>query len=949
MTTAGLMGNGSPPGFTAKPVEELYGDDHTLVICATSRLSQALRQQQARAMVQAGHTQWTPLQALTFDQWLASLQTEVSLQGMSEAPALQALPMDSAQERILWEQVIRENLLDQAHDLFDVAALAKTAMEAHELSIIWEVHAQPHQLNDESRRFIAWQQRFVARCAQQGWIDQARLHRALLETLPDCFHRLRWPKQVAFAGFTRLNPVERQLQSLLQSRGIELLVVTSTESKRPDTTAAPVQCQSYPDTASEALAAALWVQQQWQANPQARLAIVVPDLAGSRHILEDTLEDVLMPSAISPSQAEAARPFNISLGLPLSHKPLVQAALTLLQVLADADKLPQPAMGQLLRNPYWSNAAQETAARALLDAAMREHLPPAAPLAQLQAGLRQQMADRHGEHRQAPQLMRHLDQLVELLPQLQDHRLPSDWAERLPVLLRQVGWLVERKLSSHEYQAKEALLDAIHQLARTDDWLGRVSYPVIVAHLRRACADRTFQVQTEGQPTLQILGVLETSGLTFDGTWVMGMVDTAWPPAARPNALLPSEVQRERQSPHASATVQLQFAQALQTHLVSCAPQVTFSWPRKLGDAELNPSPLLPPTDPEDHKDTPASPHWTKQAAQGPNRFLCAPIEDATAPPVGAGERVSGGTWMLRAQAICPAWAFYQYRLGAAKMEQPTEGLDAAKRGTFLHDALEHFWKDIKTSKRLHELKSDARRTHVETAVDMVLAAYNQDTRHAPLKPRFAQLERARLVRLIMGWLDVELQRSQHFEVIHSEKECVLEIEGIQVRMYIDRIDLLTNGSTLVIDYKTGASIDIKSWASDRLTEPQLPIYAALAPPTEGPVQGVVFAKVLMQGPTWAGLAKEDKLLPKVIGLDSKPGRRLFPEALFPHWNSVLGHWSLRIRAVAQEVKAGHAGVRFADAKALKYCDVLPVLRLAERQAQLEAEQAATRLAGDAQ
>ena len=87
---------------------DLHGD--TLVVCATSRLAQALQQQQARAMVLAGRAQWTPLQALTFDQWLARIQIEVSLQGLSEAPALLALPMDSVQERLLWERIIREDL-----------------------------------------------------------------------------------------------------------------------------------------------------------------------------------------------------------------------------------------------------------------------------------------------------------------------------------------------------------------------------------------------------------------------------------------------------------------------------------------------------------------------------------------------------------------------------------------------------------------------------------------------------------------------------------------------------------------------------------------------------------------------------------------------------------------------------------------------------------------------
>lgn len=918
---------------------DLHGD--TLVVCATSRLAQALQQQQARAMVLAGRAQWTPLQALTFDQWLERIQIEINLQGLSEAPALLALPMDSVQERLLWERIIREDLEERSEFLFDVAALAKTAIEAHHLSIVWGVKAKAHQLTEESRRFAGWQRRFLTECQERSWIDKHSLQQALLDALATCFDRLNWPRRVAFAGHTRLNPAERRLQSLLQSRGIELVDWPAAPQLRAlaaapaaDTAAKSV---SYPDANAEALAAAMWVQDRWRANPQARLAIVVPDLSLSRHLLEDTLDDVLMPAAICPSQSEAARPYNISLGMPLSHKPLVHVALTFLQCLVDAEKLSQATVSSLLRSPYWSDAQHESAARALLEGAMRERLPPSASFEHFRQDLKRQATASNGHHRQAPKVLHHLEQMAQALPGLQAARLPSHWAKELPSVLRGGGWLFQRKLSSHEFQAKEALLDTIEQLARLDEWMGPVPYGTIVSQLRRACADRTFQVQTQGQPRLQVLGVLESSGLSFDGVWVMGMVDTAWPPAARPNALLPSELQRQAQSPNAGAAVQLEFAQALQAHWMHCTPELIFSWPRQQGDAQLSPSPLIPATADQDHLGCPTSPHWSLQAANGAQACLAPALDDSMAPPVAAGERVRGGTWMLRAQAICPAWAFFQYRLGAQRLEQPTEGLDARKRGTFLHDALELFWKDVKTSKQLNALKHSECEYRVGMAVDQVLTAYNDDPGNTALKPRFAALERARLMRLITGWLELERSRAHEFEVVHTEKECALEIEGLPVKMYIDRIDQLADGSTLVIDYKTGANIDTKNWASDRLTEPQLPIYASIARPDVGPVHGVVFAKVLMNGPGWAGLSKQDKLLPKVKGLDSTSARKQFPKDRFAHWDSVLEHWNQRIRAIAVEVKEGQAGVRFSDIKALDYCDVRALLRLAERQAQLEA------------
>ncbi|MGV0952642.1 MAG: hypothetical protein ACOYB3_18495, partial [Azonexus sp.] len=48
-------------------------------------------------------------------------------------------------------------------------------------------------------------------------------------------------------------------------------------------------------------------------------------------------------------------------------------------------------------------------------------------------------------------------------------------------------------------------------------------------------------------------------------------------------------------------------------------------------------------------------------------------------------------------------------------------------------------------------------------------------------------------------------------------------------------------------------------------------------------------------------------------------------------WIAVITHWRERLHAVAKEVKVGQAGVMFADEKSLKYCEVLPLLRLPER------------------
>ena len=49
-------------------------------------------------------------------------------------------------------------------------------------------------------------------------------------------------------------------------------------------------------------------------------------------------------------------------------------------------------------------------------------------------------------------------------------------------------------------------------------------------------------------------------------------------------------------------------------------------------------------------------------------------------------------------------------------------------------------------------------------------------------------------------------------------------------------------------------------------------------------------------------------------------------------WEAVINHWQRSIGELASEIEHGAAAVVLNDANDLRYCDVLPLLRLAERQ-----------------
>ena len=73
-------------------------------------------------------------------------------------------------------------------------------------------------------------------------------------------------------------------------------------------------------------------------------------------------------------------------------------------------------------------------------------------------------------------------------------------------------------------------------------------------------------------------------------------------------------------------------------------------------------------------------------------------------------------------------------------------------------------------------------------------------------------------------WLALEKKRPP-FQVIEQETERSLELSGLRLRLKIDRIDQLEDGGQLLIDYKTGMT-SIQDWLTERLRQPQLPLYA---------------------------------------------------------------------------------------------------------------------------
>lgn len=908
-----------------------------VTICSTTRLMRGIHMQYQQQQINAGIAQWQTAEVSTLAMWLDTLIGHASLLGILPSDALPVLTLSQVAESYLWEQAIETCLAKhEAAALFDICALAKSAIEANNLMLNWqlsEVDINQHFMTQETRQFLRWRHTFEALCAKQQALEPARLMALqinLIEKYRDAISlAIALPKQILLAGFDRVTPLEKHLFELLKTCGVATEMATLNTSQNSN-----IQYYSLNDSRAECRAAVAWAKRKLLENPSAQLAIISPALGNIRRELADLLDDTFHPETLQPSQCEKPRCYDFSLGLALTEYPIVHSALQLLRLAASKAKVTFEEVTPILQDVYWGSAF-EIDARALLDAYLRKKMNASYGI----EALITQASKLQAEGAQLTLLVQHLVVISQFQKQAHLRQVPSLWVVSLKNLLDSIQWAKSRDLSSHEFQAQKSFDERLQELAMLDFILGKINASEAVQKITELCSATMFQAESTGDVHIQLLGLLETPAVQLDAVWAMNMNDQHWPPPVKLNPLLPAELQRNRGTPNASAGVQSIFASLVHQRLMLSAPEIIFSYSLKEDERELRPSPLLN----DNLAQTLTSPTEMIQtlAEQLAQPAIMQMLDDSLAPAVGVDEKVHGGVKLFATQAICPAWAFYQYRLGASKLETPIDGLDNMSRGSLLHKVLQLFWQDCQSLSNLKAMTDERRTLAIETAIAQSMLELGQEiTVHLP--PQVMQIEQQRLQQLLEFWLNLELERAD-FKVHACEEKHSIEVEGLPVKFTIDRIDALADGGLVVIDYKTSAVVANKSWADDRISEPQLPIYVSLALKYES-VVAVCFAKVRTDESKFIGLSVEEGVLPEVTALHKVKNSSAFIK--FADWDTLLEHWYTSLTNIAHEIKSGVASTTFNKETDLNYCEVLPLLRLPERSMQFEKLQSAVN-AGD--
>ena len=867
--------------------------DGATLITAGRRLARDLARRYGERQLARGLGAWPSPLIFAWPDWIARQWQALAA---SEARSL----LDDTQALRLWESVITDSRWQDG--LLQPYAAAALAQEAWGLLHAWRMPSPDpaRATNEDLFAFAHWARDFDGRCRAKGWIDSAVLPDVVSQGIESA--RLAVPARVLLAGFDELTPQQARHMEVLRATGTE---VTDETPASPVPAAQRLACR---DVQEEFATAAAWARKRLEANPAARIGIVVPELGEHRGLVIRAFDEALAPGAIRPDGDHAPRPYHLSLGLPLADFPLVHAALLALELGGESLALAQA--GSLLRSPY-IGIVDDIPRRAALDVALRR-------VGETRVTPHRLLALAAGDDAPCPELAERLRRWRAAMDRLPARQLPSAWSEAFSELLAIFGWPGSRIPDSPEYQTLEAWRALLVAFAALDAVSGRVGYAAAVATLRRLATERVFEPR-EAEVPLQVLGLFEAAGLEFDHLWVTGLEDRVWPASPRANPLLDLHLQRSRGLPHSSAERELAIARRVTARLLGSAREVIMSHALLDGDEKLRASPLIREL-PEILVPALGLQDRLTEAERLQAMGSLDSLLDAEAPALPQGVQLPGGTRLFRDQSACPFRAFAHVRLGVEALAEPQPGLDAATRGTLLHDALRALWQRLGSHARLVALGEVEVVREVSQAVTGAidkLAARRRET----FTVRFRALEQQRLEALVLRWLALERDR-RPFVVRSRETRVPLDVGGLHVEVVTDRVDEMEDGGLVILDYKTGRA-RVADWYGERPAEPQLPLYAIAAP---GSVVALAFARLRPDACDFRGLARESDMLPAVGTLaDDKQ------VAIFGSWEALLDSWRVTLGALATGFRAGAAAVDPLDGrKTCEQCDLEALCRIHE-------------------
>jgi RecB family exonuclease len=292
---------------------------------------------------------------------------------------------------------------------------------------------------------------------------------------------------------------------------------------------------------------------------------------------------------------------------------------------------------------------------------------------------------------------------------------------------------------------------------------------------------------------------------------------------------------------------------------------------------------------------------------------------DARLPPPSLAGPARGGAKLLELQSACPFRAGAEFRLDARALEEPGPGLAATERGELAHGVLARLWGELRDQAGLRSLTNEALEQLVDGCIRSELAELRRDM--SPLRARLLDVEAA-WIRRQVGEL-LEHDRTRHpFAVVERESPKTVTLGALALRVKLDRVDRLQDGSLAIIDYKTGGDTGRGAWLGDRPRQPQLPLYVQALDAER--VAAVAYGRVRAGESAYVGIARDPSAFGGIasFGVDAPRG--------YASWDELVARWRERLLLLAAEYVGGDARLAPDPGTACRYCHLATLCRINE-------------------
>ena len=867
-----------PPLINIAPFRDAI-EKNQLILTANQRLAAQIQQAWGRS-ISAKNQVWKTPRVMSLEHWLSFCWNELVDQnhdlvnGYAQIGRLQNI--------FYWEQAIakQDDGLDQS--------FATMANDCFELCQRWNIEAD--QIDDQStavNKFRRWAKTYQSILDKKQLLTSPSTWSKVAEGFAQ--HGLNTENSIYLYGFQSIPPLQQRVLEAATSDIIPIEVMGESAS---------ISKYECPEPKVELEIAAKWAAQQLLNDPNQRIGLIIPDL---NNRVSETAR--LINEALASNNCSTA--VNISAGVKLFETPLLQSALSLLEM--TEYKLPMAHWLGIVNSSYWHFNHLPIQFKVDCELQLRETKKYDLSLDKFTQIIRAQQSKLDDPDSIQPQLQPLYDVQQLIRQTAKAKKTFAQWAEFFKQFTAQLGWPGLKQPNSLQYQQIQYWEKLLGFFSELDNLAIEISHSRALSYLQKLANEHLFHPQT-GDAPLQVLGLLEAVGLQFDQLWITGMHSDNFPASGSINPVLSASYQRQHKMPFSVPEKELNIAKNLLSNFAINSNQLYVSYPITDGKTPLEQSPLICHYEQQNLHTIVgdmALHNWLDQP------YSCDINIDAGHPYSAPKEPIRGGSSILKNQSTCPFNAFAIHRLWAKEFEQPAIGLEAIDRGSIVHEILYRLWNQWQSSKVFLALNEQQLNDQLSTTIDTVLI--EQATKNPILLgDNFKQLEKQRLCKLIHQWLEIERQRPP-FEVKETEQKKQLSLGELSISLIMDRLDIVEN-ETLVIDYKTG-SVKSDVWLGDRPEDPQLPLYILASNPQP---QGCAFASLKGNEQKFIGISN-NHIIKGIKVADN--------------WDLQLQDWQQSIDNLAQEFIQGKALLHSYNTAQFNFqAELLPLNRWHEQQ-----------------